>query len=126
MKKHLILGLLLAFTFARESLAATYNDIEGMMATAIAKGGMEGDLTGPIAEAFTRQFRSTGRLHVKITELEKLAKPGCSRLSVAYTKYDVPTPKGQTEYFLTTDLSYCKDGAPPLGETITLPEPKFK
>ena len=126
MKKFQTLALMLAAAFACESFAqaSTYSDIESMMAVAMSKGRVEGVLVGPIDEAFTRQFKSTGRLYVKIKEVEKLPLPGCSRLQVNYTKYDVPTPKGKTEYLLTADLSYCKDGAPPLGETVSVPAPE--
>jgi hypothetical protein len=84
------------------------------MIQAIKQGTASGILTGQVDEHFTRQFRSTGPLIVKARVIGELERKDCKRLEIVYTKKGVETPKGLTDAVLTTQMSYCLDGGPPV------------
>ncbi|WP_459203446.1 hypothetical protein ACQVRV_00270 (plasmid) [Ralstonia pseudosolanacearum] len=107
--------LLMCSTFARESLAQTvYNRPHDLLVDAISNGSASGEMLGPVAEHFTRQFRSTGPLLVNATVIKSFKQVGCKRVETVFTKKDVDTPRGRTDVVLKTGLNYCLDGMPPI------------
>lgn len=116
MKTRILLCLLLACPmFARESLGQTvYRQQHDLLAEAIKNGSASGVMEGPVAEHFTRQFRSTGALRVNARVIKSFARVECKRIETVFTKKDVETPKGRTDAILRTQINYCLDGSPPI------------
>ena len=112
MRYFLIVLLLLPVTSFAAKLP-TYDNPHPILAQAITRGSAEGILVGEIDEHFTRQFNSTGTLHVSAKKIEDLPRQDCKRLEVVFTKKNVETPKGVTDAILTSQLNYCLDGGPP-------------
>lgn len=111
-----VLLILMAATFARESLAEpVYSKPHDLLVEAIQEGRASGVLEGKVAEHFTRQFHSTGPLLVTAKVIQSFPRGDCKRLEMVFTKKDVQTPKGLTDAILKTQLNYCLDGRPPIG-----------
>ena len=102
--------------FARETVAQTIYTRQGdVLVEAMKNGSASGEMRGPVAEHFTRQFRSEGPLWVSAKVIRPLRREGCNRLEMTFTKKDVETEKGLTDAILKTELNYCLDGTPPIG-----------
>ncbi|HHV7523715.1 TPA: hypothetical protein ACUNF5_005240 [Burkholderia orbicola] len=111
-----ILLMVACASFARESAAQEVYTRQGdLLVAAIKAGSASGEMRGPVAELFTRQFRSQGPLLVSAKVIRALRRDGCKRLEMTFTKKDVETPKGVSDAVLKTELNYCADGAPPIG-----------
>ena len=113
-KRLQLLALVLIATFARESLAqATYSRPHEALVEAIQNGSASGILTGKAAEKFREQFNSKGLLYITVTRKKLLKQEGCANLFIEFKKMEVMTPKGPTEFMMTTPVNYCVDGSPP-------------
>lgn len=97
---------------------AVFADPHAVLTQAIRTGSASGAMAGPVAEHFTRQFRSTGPLLVNAKVIQHLANADCKRLEMVFTQRDVDTPKGRTEAILTTKLDYCLDGGSPATQKV--------
>ena len=99
------------------STAHVYTDPRPLMAEAIRTGHSHGQIGGPIATLFVRQFNSDGPLEVDMTAEQSLpqpaSKPPCARLHVVWTQAGALTPNGRDTAVLDTHLNVCADGSPP-------------
>ena len=78
------------------------------------EGRSEGELTGPMADVFQAQTRSSAPVRAQVTTLTKFAQAGCARLQVTLRQEDVPTREGQRVPFAVRyELNLCRDGQPP-------------
>jgi len=78
------------------------------------EGRSEGELTGPMAEVFQAQTRSSAPVRVQVRMLIAFAQAGCARLQVTVMQEDVPTREGQRVPFAVRyELNLCRDGQPP-------------
>lgn len=89
-----------------------------VLVAAIRSGRAEGTLVGPAADLFSAQFKSQGTLLVTAAVLHPLKSPDCKRIRMVYTKKDVVGPRGPQDLVLTSDLNYCLDGRPPIGQEL--------
>jgi opacity protein-like surface antigen len=111
-----ILAMALALSAAgvvNAASAPTYSQAHDLLVAAIKSGQASGQLMGDIDQAFADQFSSGGRLLATARVLSSFKQAGCKRLELDFTKEDVPTPQGNTEVHLNTQLNYCLDGSPP-------------
>lgn len=81
------------------------------------EGRAAGLLVGPAADAIGQRFQATGPIQVDVHTLQRLAQPGCSRLSVQFAQDGVRLPGAAAASTRTIDfgLNYCRDGQPPAG-----------
>ena len=96
-----------------ELLAA---DLKAQLIAAIDahEGRSEGELSGPMAEVFQAQTRSSAPVRVQVRRLIAFAQAGCARLQVTVMQEDVPTREGQRVPFAVRyELNLCRDGQPP-------------
>jgi hypothetical protein len=78
------------------------------------EGRSEGDLSGPLAEFFQAQTRSSATVRVQVRTLTNSAQAGCARLQATLLQADVPTREGQRVPFAVSyELNLCRDGQPP-------------
>ena len=78
------------------------------------EGRSDGDLSGPLAEFFQAQTRSSAAVRVQVRTLTKFAQEGCARLQATLLQDDVPTREGQRVPFAVRyELNLCRDGQPP-------------
>lgn len=107
-------AFLLIGTFARESMAdGLYSNGHDLMVEAIRNGHASGVMTGDIDKRFSEQFKSNGPLLVEAKRIIAYKQAGCARVSVNYTKKEVPIPQGTTAVHLDTQINYCVDGSAP-------------
>jgi hypothetical protein len=100
--------------FAQLTFAQTvYTRQHDILAQTIRTGHAEGELTGPAADLFTKQFNSTGPLLVTAKVIEILPRPDCKRIQMVYTKKNVTGPQGTQDVVMNTELNYCLDGRAP-------------
>lgn len=99
------------------SNAPVYTDPRPLMAEAIRTGHSHGQIGGPIATLFARQFNPDGPLAVDMTAEQPLpqpaSKPPCARLHVVWTQAGALTQNGRDTAVLDTHLNVCADGSPP-------------
>ncbi len=77
-------------------------------------GRSEGDLSGPMADLFRTQTRSSTVVRVQVRTLTTLAQAGCARLQASLMQEDVPTSEGkQFPFVVRYELNLCRDGQPP-------------
>ena len=86
-----------------------------LLAALDAPGGRsEGDLSGPMADLFRAQTRSSAPVRVQVRRLTTFAQAGCARLQASLTQEDVPTREGkQFPFAVRYELNLCRDGQPP-------------
>jgi hypothetical protein len=114
MKPSTILFSVMSLGFAHGSVAqVVYKSQHDVLVQAIKKGHVEGNLTGPVADLFSRQFRSQGALLVKAKVIGSFPQAECKRIQMIYTKKDVIGQKGPQALVMNTELNYCLDGRPP-------------
>ena len=96
-----------------ELLAA---DLKAQLIAAIDahEGRSEGELSGPMAEVFQAQTRSSAPVRVQVRRLIAFAQAGCARLQATLMQEDVPTREGKRVPFAVRyELNLCRDGQPP-------------
>jgi len=77
-------------------------------------GRSDGELSGPMAELFQAQTRSSGSVRIQVRTLRKFALPGCARLEATLLQDEVPTREGKRVPFAVRyELNLCRDGQPP-------------
>jgi hypothetical protein len=111
--KRILVMLLVLFAVDAAGADPAYNQAHDLLVAAIKNGQANGRLTGDIDQTFADQFNSGGRLRASARVLSSFKQVGCKRLELDFTKEDVPTPQGNTEVHLNTQLNYCLDGNPP-------------
>ena len=85
-----------------------------IMAIDAPNGQSEGELTGPMAEYFKAQTRSSASLKVQIRTVSKFAEAGCARLQATLMQDEVPTQDGKKIPFAVRyELNLCRNGQPP-------------
>lgn len=78
-------------------------------------GEAHGRLTGQIADAIGRQFKTAEPINVDVTTLIRYAEGGCRRLSVLFWQdgvqlvRSVPAKRQTVEF----GINYCRTGMPP-------------
>ena len=78
------------------------------------EGRSEGELSGPMAEVFQAQTRSSAPVRVQVRRLIAFAQAGCARLQATLMQEDVPTREGKRVPFAVRyELNLCRDGQPP-------------
>jgi len=78
------------------------------------EGRSDGELSGPMAELFQAQTRSSGPVRVQVRTVRKFALPGCARLEATLMQDGVPTREGRRLPFAVRyELNLCRDGQPP-------------
>jgi len=115
MQTQLIILLLAALGFARESSAqALYDKPHDVIVEAIRNGEAHGVLRGRVAEHFAQQFRSNGALLVDASVIEALTQPDCKRVRLVYTQRGALTKQGdRKDLVMETRLNYCLNGHAP-------------
>ena len=78
-------------------------------------GAAHGTLTGALAEAIGRQFKTTAPINVDVKTLERYAQDGCRRLSVLIWQEGVYLREGAggARQSVEFGINYCRDGLPP-------------
>lgn len=78
-------------------------------------GEAHGRLTGQIADAIGRQFKTAEPINVDVTTLIHYAEDGCRRLSVLFWQEGVQLGKGEPAKRQTVEfgINYCRTGMPP-------------
>ena len=77
-------------------------------------GRAEGDLSGPMADLFRAQTRSSAPVRVQVRRLTTFAQAGCARLQATLVQEDVPTREGKrVPLAVRYELNVCRDGQPP-------------
>ena len=77
-------------------------------------GRSGGDLSGPMAEFFKAQTRSSNPVKVQVRTLSKFAEAGCARLEATLMQDAVPTQEGKLIPFaIRYELNLCRNGQPP-------------
>ena len=85
-----------------------------IMAIDAPNGQSDGELTGPMAEYFKGQTRSSAPLMVQIRTVNKFAGEGCARLQATLMQDAVPTQEGKQILFAVRyELNLCRNGQPP-------------
>ena len=85
-----------------------------IMAIDAPNGQSDGELTGPMAEYFKAQTRSSAPLKVKVRTVSKFAEAGCARLQATLMQDEVPTQDGKKIPFAVRyELNLCRNGQPP-------------
>lgn len=78
-------------------------------------GTARGMLTGPLAVAISRQYRTEAPINIDVSTIVRYQQRGCARLRVDVAQDDVrvnamAAPGTQQMRF---ELNYCSDGLPP-------------
>lgn len=77
-------------------------------------GRSDGDLTGPMADFFSAQTRSSAPVRVQVRTLSRFAEAGCARLEATLIQDEVPTREGERIPFAVRyEINLCRDGQPP-------------
>jgi len=78
-------------------------------------GEAHGRLTGQIADAIGRQFKTADPINVDVTTLIRYAEEGCRRLSVLFWQDGVQLGQGAPAKRQTVEfgINYCRTGMPP-------------
>ena len=78
-------------------------------------GEAHGRLTGQIADAIGRQFKTADPINVDVTTLIRYAEEGCRRLSVLFWLDGVQLEQGAPAKRQTVEfgINYCRTGMPP-------------
>ncbi len=77
-------------------------------------GRSGGDLSGPMADFFKAQTRSSNPVKVQVRTLSKFAEAGCARLEATLMQDAVPTHEGKLIPFaIRYELNLCRNGQPP-------------
>ena len=77
-------------------------------------GQSDGELTGPMAEFFKAQTRSSVPVKVQVRTVKRFAEAGCARLQATLAQDAVPTQDGkQIPFAIRYELNLCRDGQPP-------------
>ena len=78
-------------------------------------GEAHGRLTGQIADAIGRQFKTAEPIYVDVTTLIRYAEDGCRRLSVLFWQDGVQLGQGVPVKRQTVEfgINYCRTGMPP-------------
>jgi len=78
-------------------------------------GEAHGRLTGQIADAIGRQFKTAEPINVDVTTLIRYEEEGCRRLSVLFWQDDVQLGQGVPAKRQTVEfgINYCRTGMPP-------------
>jgi len=78
-------------------------------------GEAHGRLTGQIADAIGRQFKTTEPINVDVTTLIRYAEEGCRRMSVLFWQDGVQLGQGMPAKRQTVEfgINYCRTGMPP-------------
>ena len=77
-------------------------------------GRSDGDLSGPMAELFQAQTRSSGPVRVQVRTVRRSVQAGCARLQATLLQDEVPTREGKRVPFAVRyELNLCRDGQPP-------------
>jgi hypothetical protein len=78
-------------------------------------GEAHGRLTGQIADAIGRQFKTAEPINVDVTTLIRYAEDGCRRLSVLFWQDGVQLGQGAPAKRQTVEfgINYCRTGMPP-------------
>jgi len=78
-------------------------------------GEAYGRLTGQIADAIGRQFKTAEPINVDVTTLIRYAEEGCRRLSVLFWQDGVHLGQGMAARRQTVEfgINYCRTGMPP-------------
>lgn len=85
-----------------------------LAALAAPEGQSDGELSGPMAELFQAQTRSSGPVRVEVRTVRKSAQAGCARLQATLLQDEVPTREGKRVAFAVRyELNLCRDGQPP-------------
>ncbi len=106
--------LFVLMTVSVQAAPNVYLKPHDVFVEAIQKGKAQGEMQGEVAEHFTRELKSAGRLLVSSKVIKRFKQEGCAQLETTFTKQNVDTPQGQTEAVLKTRLNYCQDGTPPV------------
>jgi len=85
-----------------------------IMAIDAHNGQSDGELTGPMAEYFKAQTRSSAPLKVQVRTVSKFAEAGCARLQATLMQDEVPTQDGmKIPFAVRYELNLCRNGQPP-------------
>lgn len=78
-------------------------------------GQAHGVLTGQMADAMARKFRTREPLLIDVTTEKRYAQAGCSRLKVLFRQSGVwlSGSMAQSEQTIAFGIDYCRDGSPP-------------
>jgi hypothetical protein len=83
-------------------------ELEEIYDWAVRYGSARARLTGPALAKWVKVSGTPTPVFLQVKELEKLQPAGCSRLAVAGTQQDVPTPQGQRQPLeVSWELDYC-------------------
>jgi hypothetical protein len=112
--KMLIMALcFFALLGSKDILAA---DLKQFLISAIdaPNGQADGELSGPMAEFFKAQTRSSAPVMVQVRTVKKFSAAGCARLQATLLQDAVPTRDGKVIPFAVRyELNLCRDGQPP-------------
>lgn len=109
-----LLATLLAICAGETWAASVYTRQHELLVDAIKNSSASGELRGPVADLFTKQFKSQDVLMVTANVIHSYERQGCKRLRVIYTKHGVAGPKGPQRITMDTEMNYCVDGRPPM------------
>jgi len=77
-------------------------------------GRSDGEMSGPMADFFKGQTRSSLPVRVQVRTIGHFSTAGCARLEATLSQEGVPTTHGQQIPFAVRyELNLCRDGRPP-------------
>ncbi len=77
-------------------------------------GRSDGEMSGPMADFFKGQTRSSSPVRVQVRTIRHFSAAGCARLEATLSQEGVPTTNGQQIPFAVRyELNLCRDGRPP-------------
>lgn len=122
MLKLVLYGLLASFSFPVMGQGGgvfrrQVEEVRPLMIEAIdaPTGEAHGRLTGQIADAIGRQFKTNEPINIDVTTLIRYAEEGCRRLSVLFWQDGVQLEQGVPAKRQTVEfgINFCRTGMPP-------------
>lgn len=114
----LLAGLVLAGGAAAQPIPRMpVTDVRPVLLSALQapEGSAHAVLSGPVAEAITRQFQATSPIFIDVATERRYKQPGCSRLQLVLWQDGVQLPPAEAprRQTIAFGLDYCLDGRPP-------------